>query len=198
MSTIRNISMMLAMAAGVASSLPANADECITRQTFVTPAQTIQVVPQSILMPTTFMPTSTVKTTKTTVTTTSPNAMLEPTFLSTPETTSRTIMMMGSAPASSSSSTVTTLDSTPFPVYGNRLAAMREQIDRSAANGWINSIQAENLRTEASRLGLIIANRNSGLADTDSLERSLTSLNLSIQDAMKANGSTAGLNTRLY
>ncbi len=199
MSKRRNISIMLAAAASVASVLPANADEYITRSTYVTPAQTIQVVPQSVTMPTTFMPASTVKTTKTTVTTTSPSAtILEPTTLGMPDATSRTIIMMGSSPASSSSSTITTLDSTPFPVYGNRLAAMKEQIDRSLANGWINSIQAENLRVEASRLGLIIANRNSGLSDTDALERSLTSLNLAIQDAMKANGSTAGLNSRVY
>ena len=71
---------------------------------------------------------------------------------------------------------------------------MNEQIDRSLANGWITQFQANSLRVDASRLGQMIANRSLLDADTAALEHGLTGLNLSIQDALKANGQTAGLN----
>jgi len=192
MSTKRNILMMLSMVSGMASLLPANADNCITRTTtYMTPAQTLQLVPQPVIVPTTFMPTQTVKTTKTTVTTTP--LVEQPAVVSTPETLSRTVIMMGSAPAASSSSTMTTAVSSPFPVYGNRLAAMNEQIDRSLANGWVTAYQADKLRADSLRVGQMIANRSSSLSDVDSIERGLTGLNISIQEAMKASGHTASI-----
>ena len=193
MSTKSNIFLMLSMVTGMASLLPASADQCVSKTTtFITPAQTLQLVPQSVVVPTTFMPTQTLKTTKTTVTTTAP-AVIQPTILSTPDTVSRTMIMMGSTPSSSASTTVTASVATPFPVYGNRLAAMNEQIDRSLANGWITAYQADNLRADGSRLGQMIVNRSSAQADVDAIERGLTGLNISIQEAMKASGHTAAI-----
>lgn len=183
--------MMLSMATGMASLLPASADEIIKTTTFITPAQTLQLVPQ-VVVPTTFIPSQTVKTTKTTVTTTEP-AVIQPTIMSTPDTVSRTMIMMGSAPAVSASTSVTASISTPFPVYGTRLAAMNEQIDRSLANGWVTAYQANSLRADSSRLGQMIINRSSAQTDIDSIEKGLTGLNISIQEAMKLSGHTADL-----
>ncbi len=192
MSTKSNIFLMLSMVTGMASLLPASADECITR-TYITPAQTLQLVPQSVIVPTAVMPTQTTKTTRTTVTTSAP-AVMQPTILSTPDTvSSRTMIMMGSTPAASSTTSVTASVASPFPVYGNRLAAMNEQIDRSVANGWITAYQADNLRSDSSRLGQMIVNRSSSQADIDSIERGLTGLNISIQEAMRASGHTAAI-----
>jgi hypothetical protein len=206
MSTKHKISVMLSVAASMATILPANAGDCITRTTtYVTPAETLQVVPQPLLYPqsvivpqsigTTLLPTQTVKTTKTTVTTT---PVIQPTIVTTPDSVSRTVIMMGSTPATSSSSMVTTTDVGPYPVYGNRLSAMNEQIDRSLANGWISQFQADNLRNESSRLNTMIIARSSNLSDTDVLERRLTGLNLAIQDAMKTSGHTATVIQRTY
>jgi hypothetical protein len=39
----------------------------------------------------------------------------------------------------------------------------------------------------------MILNRSESKADIDSIERGLTGLNISIQEAMRANGQTAGL-----
>jgi hypothetical protein len=213
MSTKRNIVMMLSMVSGMASLLPANAD-CITKTTtYIEPAATMQIVPASkvivaptsaviaptatilspsYLAPTALMPAQTVKTTKTTVTTTAP-AVVQPTIVSEPETIKRTVIMMGSTPAATSTETMSAAVISPFPVYGNRLAAMNEQIDRSVANGWITAYQADNLRSDSSRLGQMILNRSESKADIDSIERGLTGLNISIQEAMRANGQTAGL-----
>jgi hypothetical protein len=206
MSTKQNISTMLSVAASMAAMLPANAGDCITRTTtYVTPAETLQVVPQPLVVPqsvivpqsigTTFMPAQTVKTTKTTVTTT---PMIQPTIVTAPDTVSRTVIMMGSTPATSSSSIVTSAEVGPYPVYGHRLSAMNEQIDRSLANGWITPFQADNLRNESSRLNTMIIARSSNLSDTDALERGLTGLNLAIQDSMKASGHTATVIQRTY
>ncbi len=192
MSTKRNILMMLSMVTGMASLLPASADECIKTTTYITPAQTLQLVPQSVVVPTAFVPTQTVRTTKTTVVNTTP-AIIQPTIVSPPDTFSRTVIMTGSAPAASSTSTVTASVVSPFPVYGNRLAAMNEQIDRSVANGWVTAFQAENLRADSLRLGQMIVNRSSSQADVDSIERGLTGLNISIQEAMRASGHTASI-----
>ncbi len=192
MSTKRNILLMLSTVTGMASLLPANADECIRTTTYTTPAQTLQLVPQSVIVPTSYVPTQTVKTTKTTVVNTTP-AIIQPTVVSTPDTLSRTVIMMGSTPAASSTSTVTSSVVSPFPVYGNRLAAMNEQIDRSVANGWITAYQANNLRADSSRLGQMIVNRSSSQSNIDSIERGLTGLNISIQEAMRASGHTAAI-----
>ena len=100
---------------------------------------------------------------------------------------------MGSAPAANSTSTVTSSVIGPFPVYGNRLAAMNEQIDRSVANGWVTAYQADNLRADSARLGQMIVNRSSSQADIDAIERGLTGLNISIQEAMRASGHTAAI-----
>lgn len=192
MSTKRNILLMLSLVTGMASLLPASADECIRTTTYTTPAQTLQLVPQSVFVPSAYMPTQTVKTTKTTVVNTTP-ALIQPTIVSTPETVNRTVIMMGSAPAASSTSTVTSSVIGPFPVYGNRLAAMNEQIDRSVANGWVTAYQADNLRADSARLGQMIVNRSSSQADIDAIERGLTGLNISIQEAMRASGHTAAI-----
>jgi hypothetical protein len=205
--------MMLSMVSGMASLLPANAD-CITKTTtYIEPAQTMQIVPASKVIvaptsaviaptstvvapscfaPTALMPAQTVRTTKTTVTTTAPPLAL-PTIGSEPDTVKRTVIMMGSTPAATSTETMSAAVISPFPVYGNRLAAMNEQIDRSVANGWITAYQADNLRSDSSRLGQMILNRSESKADIDSIERGLTGLNISIQEAMRANGQTAGL-----
>lgn len=210
MSNKRNIIMMLSMVSGMASLLPANAD-CIKTTTYVEPTTTsttyveqpmqivpaskVIVAPTSCVLPTAVLPAQTVKTTKTTVTTTAPN-IIQP-VASEPETIRRSVIMMGSTPAASSSSTMTESVSSPFPVYGNRLAAMNEQIDRSVANGWITAYQANSLRATSSRLNQMILNRSDAAADIDAIEHGLTGLNISIQDAMSANGQTAGL-TRTY
>ncbi|MBS1957014.1 MAG: hypothetical protein JST89_22685 [Cyanobacteria bacterium SZAS-4] len=202
MSTKRNTLLMLSVVTGMASLLPASADECIRTTTYTTPAQTLQLVPQSVVvptaivptavMPTAVVPTQTVRTTKTTVVNTTP-AVIQPTIVSSPETIRRTVVMMGSAPAASSTSTVTASVVSPFPVYGNRLAAMNEQIDRSVANGWVTAYQADNLRAESLRLGQMIVNRSNSQGDIDSIERGLTGLNISIQEAMRASGHTAAI-----
>jgi len=70
---------------------------------------------------------------------------------------------------------------------------MNEQIDRSVANGWITAYQADNLRGNSSRLGQMIVNRSSDQADIDAIERGLTGLNISIQEAMRASGHTAAI-----
>lgn len=210
--------MMVTMVSGMASMLPANAD-CITKTTtyvepltrtttYVEPAQTMQIIPASkvIVAPTTAvveptyvapaLPTQTIKTTKTTVTTDAP--LVQPTIVSEPTTVRRSVMMMGSTPAATSTQTMSAAVISPFPVYGNRLAAMNEQIDRSVANGWITAYQADNLRSDSARLGQMILNRSESKADIDSIERGLTGLNISIQEAMRANGQTAGLNNRTF
>lgn len=197
MSTKRNTLLMLSMVTGMASLLPASADECIRTTTYTTPAQTLQLVPQAVVIPTAVIPTQTVRTTKTTVVNTTPTiiqpAFIQPTIVSTPDTIRRTVVMTSSAPATTSTSTVSASVVSPFPVYGNRLAAMNEQIDRSVANGWVTAFQADNLRSESLRLGQMIVNRGSSQADIDSIERGLTGLNISIQEAMRANGHTAAL-----
>lgn len=215
MKTKRNILTLLAVVSGVVTLTPANAD-CITKTTtyieptsstttYVEPAQTMQIVPASkvIVAPTTavveptyvapaaVVPAQTVKTTRTTVTTTTPT--LQPTIVSEPETVRRSVIMMGSRPAGATTETTMSAVISPFPVYGNRLAAMNEQIDRSVANGWITAYQAENLRADSSRLGQMILNRDESKTDIDAIERGLTGLNISIQEAMRANGQTAGL-----
>ncbi len=221
MSIKRKFLMMVTMVSGMASMLPANAD-CITKTTtyvepltrttttYVEPAQTMQIIPASkvIVAPTTavveptyvapaaVLPTQTIKTTKTTVTTDAP--LVQPTIVSEPTTVRRNVMMMGSTPAATSTETMSAAAISPFPVYGNRLAAMNEQIDRSVANGWITAYQADNLRSDSARLGQMILNRSESKADIDSIERGLTGLNISIQEAMRANGQTAGLNNRTF
>lgn len=220
MKTRRNILTLLALVGGVTSLTPANAD-CITKTTtyvepatntttYVAPAPMMQIVPASkvIVAPTTaivepayiapaaVLPAQTVKTTKTTVTTTTPN--IQPTIVSEPETIRRSVIMMGSKPASVSSETTSAAMISPFPVYGYRLAAMNEQIDRSVANGWITAYQAENLRADSSRLGQMILNRTESKSDIDTIERGLTGLNISIQEAMRANGQTAGLSSPTF
>ncbi|MBI2810135.1 MAG: hypothetical protein HYX67_04815 [Candidatus Melainabacteria bacterium] len=194
MSTKSNILMMLSMVIGMASLLPASADECISKTTtYITPAQTLQIMPQSVILPSAaYVPTQTVKTTKTTVTTTEPT-VIQPTIISSPDTISRTMIITGSAPSSSATTSVTASISNPFPIYGNRLAAMNEQIDRSLANGWVTAYQANNLRADSARLGQMIINRSSSQADVDVIEKGLTGLNISIQEAMRASGHTAAI-----
>lgn len=192
MSTKSNLLLMLSMVTGMASLLPASASDCVKTTTYITPAQTLQLVPQPVLVPTAVMPTQTVRTTKTTVVNSAP-AIIQPTVVSTPDTIRRTVIMTGSAPAATSTETRSASVVSPFPVYGNRLAAMNEQIDRSVANGWVTAYQADNLRAESSRVGQMIVNRSSSMSDIDSIERGLTGLNISIQEAMRASGHTAAI-----
>lgn len=203
MSMKRNLLFLLATTATVSALQPANANDCITRRTtFITPGDEVRVVPQSFVIPTTstyiqpttstYMQPQTIKTTKTTVTTTTPS-IIQPTVIETPETMNRSVIMMGATPPAASTSVVTASEVGPFPVYSNRLSAMNEQIDRSLANGWITGYQADNLRLESNRLSQMIMNRDGYLSDTSVLEKGLTGLNLSIQNALQSNGHTAAV-----
>lgn len=70
---------------------------------------------------------------------------------------------------------------------------MNDQINNALANGWITAAQANSLMAQHNQLADMIAVRTTSRFDSDSLERGLNNLNLSIQDAMNSTRATAGL-----
>lgn len=195
MTALRNLSLAVTLALGVASLVPANADEVITRRTIVTP-QSYIVQPQVIAPE--------VTTTRTTTVTTTPDVLMPTAVVApvvapvvTPDSTRTTTIITGSNPVESST-TLMSANIGPFPVFSNRLTAMGEQISTAAARGWMSQYSANALLNERDRLAQIISNRSTSLNESDALERQLNALNLSIQDAMNSAGRTAGLNRFTY
>ena len=70
---------------------------------------------------------------------------------------------------------------------------MSDQINKARLNGWITANQAYSLNAEHDRLASMISVRSDSKFEIDTLEKGLTGLNLSIQDAMAATRATAGL-----
>jgi len=93
----------------------------------------------------------------------------------------------------SSTSTAFSAELGPIAIYGNRLAAMNQQISESLAKGWITQPQANSLLSQHDRLAAMISERSTSRFDSDSLEKGLNNLNLAIQDAMNSTRATAGL-----
>jgi hypothetical protein len=103
----------------------------------------------------------------------------------------RTVILPDSTAGNSTSSSITSVDSNTLqdgkPDYARRIHNLKSQLDKAMTNGWVNSIEADNLNNQySSLLSQEESVRRNGYlkVDCDSIEKNLNAFNIQLSDDM--------------